>query len=345
MPIPAAFRDAMRRRGFWVDYLLTEGAEWPEFKRGCQIAAPVGGGYEIVVALTDLLYETNLYLRRPGAKKLSWMGRNDLANWPRDVLRWEETLLITEAAARIDADFAASDVLLVLLYPFTPLTDEDDRKQIHARMRKAYASLGVLSTSTIHRCVRHCLSDATGNIWWQHPKHGWVLKQNPETRAKVSRSWHPKRGWVFKEATTEHYEWPRSPDGPFPFKHFAGLIEAANLTCERRARRTAKRRGPAAPLAPRSKPKPTGLGDGVFTRAMLKSARCVFARGTPMAVRKPLERAFKASVAEAVSAMDVVPKAKAVVISNGRVAEVLTRMPAKRKLGVCKVETPGGRGS
>lgn len=336
MPIPVAFGDAMRRREFWVGYLLTEGAEWPEFKRGCQIAAPVGGGYEIVVALTDLLYETNLYLRRPGAKKLSWMGRNDLAEWPRDVLRWEETLLINEAAARMDADFAVSDVLLVLLYPFTPLTDEDNRKQIHARMRKAFASLGVLSTSVINRCVRHCLSDATGNIWWHRPKHGWVLKQNPAIRPKVSRSWHPRRGWVFKEDATERYQWPRSPDGPFPFKHFAGLIEAAKLTCERRARRAPKRRRPVAPLPSRPKPKPTGLSDGIFTRTMLKSARCVFARGTPAAVRKPAERAFNASVAAALSAMDAVPKAKAVVISEGQVTEVMTRMPAKRKLGFAR---------
>jgi hypothetical protein len=161
MPLPATFLDAMRRREFWVEYLLTEGAEWPEFGRRCHVVAPVGGGYEIVVGLSNLLYVTDLYLRRPGAKKLYWMGRNDLAEWPREVLRWEETLLITQAAARLDPDFAASDVLLVLLSCFTPLTAENDRRQIYARMRQAFASLGVLSTSMIHRCVRRCLPDAT----------------------------------------------------------------------------------------------------------------------------------------------------------------------------------------
>lgn len=334
MPIPDAFKDAMRRREFWVDYLLTEGAEWLEFKRGCRIAANVGGGYEIVVALTDLIYETNLYLRRPGSKKLYWMGRNDLANWPRDVLRWEETLLISEAAARMDPDFATTDVLLVLLYPFTPLTGEDDRKQIYARMRNAFASLGVLSTSVINRCVRHCLSEATDFIWWRHAENGWVLKQDTETREKVLRSWHPKRGWVLKQNTTERYEWPRSPDGPFPFKHFAGLIEAAKLTCARRIRRAPKRRA-AAPLPPRPK-KPITLGDGIFTRAMLENARLIFAKQTPAAKRRSAERSFKKSVAEALAAMDAVPKAKAVVISKGRVTEVMKRMPAKQKLGLAR---------
>lgn len=224
----------------------------------------------------------------------------------REVLRWEETLLINEAAARLDPDFAACDVLLVLLASFTPRTAADDRRQIHARMRKAFASLGVLSASLINRCVRRCVTDATDLKWEWHAKHGWVLPL-----------------------------YPRKPDGDFPFKHFAGLIEAAKLTCKRRARRAPQRRRPAAPPPPRPKPAIV-IPAGTYTRAQLMSSRLVFAKQTPAAGRRSSERSFQKSVAAALAAIDAVPKAKAVVISRGRVKEVMTRMPAKRKLGFAK---------
>lgn len=323
MPIPAVFIDAMRRRDFWVQYLLTEGAEWPEFGRRCHVAAPVGGGYEIVVGLSKLLYVTDLYLRRPGVKKLYWMGRNDLAEWPRDVLRWEETLLITQAAARLNPDFAASDVLLVLLSCFTPLTAENNRKQIYARMRKAFVSLGVLSTSLITRCVRHCLPDATGLSWRRDAKRGWVFDL-----------------------------YPRSPDGSFPYKHFAGLIEAAKRTCEQPARRARKRRPSralTAPLPPRPKAPPIVLPDEVYTRAELTSVRFIFLGATPTAEpvkglaivvpratsaaqRRSAERSLKALVQSALAAMDAITGAQAVKISKGQVSKVMTMLPeAKRK--------------
>ncbi len=301
MPMPAAFHDAMLRREFWVDYLFPSGAEWPAFGRRCHVAAPVGGGYEIVVELTSILDQTDLYLRRPGRRKLSWLGRNDLAYWPRDVLRWDETLLICEAASRLDAEFATSDVLLVLLYPFTPLTDDDDRQQVYARMRKAFKSLGVLSARLVDRCVRECLSDATGSVWWRHARHGWVLKQGDSMR----------------------YDGPRRPGRDFPFKYFAELIEAAHATCQRLPRRAAPRRAVhrrAAQSTPRPKPNRIALPDGVYTRAQLKSARLSFAPDTPAAQRKSAERALKKSVEAALAAIDAVEGAQAVTISHGRVA-------------------------
>jgi hypothetical protein len=213
MPLPAPLKDAIRRKEFWIGYILErEDAEWPTLGRSCRITVPVGGGYEIVIGLSRYLSVTDLYLRRPGVRKLYWMGRDDLAYWPREVLRWEETELISRAAALRDREFPHPGLLLLFLYRFTPLTAGDNRKAIHAEMRRAFNSLGILSERIIARCTREGASDLHDDfVWSQDEKCGWVLRQKDQ----------------------DHYWEPRCPDGKFPFTHFDALLNAAQRTCSR----------------------------------------------------------------------------------------------------------------
>ena len=212
MPVLAPLRDAIRRKDFWTGYVLErDDAEWPALGRSCRVTAPVGG-YEVVIGLSRYLYVTDLYLRRPGVRKLYWMGRDDLAYWPREVLRWEEAELISRAAALRDRELPHPGLLLVLLYRFTPLTAGDDRRAVHAQMRLAFGSLGVLSERAIGRCIREGASDLSDDfVWWPDEERGWVLRQTDQ----------------------DQYWEPRCPGGKFPFTHFAALLDAAQRTCAR----------------------------------------------------------------------------------------------------------------
>lgn len=228
MPLPAAMKEAARSKAFWLAYVLDpEGAEWPALGRRCRVDVPVGGDYALAVDLGRSLSETILSLRRPRARRTFWMGQNDLAYWPRDVLRWEETGLICRAAAALDPDFAHPGVVLLLLAQFTPLTVDDRPADVYGRVREAFESVAALAPRTAGPCARRWVNDCRteAQFGWRHDG---------------------RRGYVFRQTDIphEHHLDPRCPDGRFPFAEFGRLLDAARETCSR----------PAPPAPRRSSP-------------------------------------------------------------------------------------------
>jgi hypothetical protein len=141
------------------------------------------------------------------------LGRDDLAYWPRDVMRWSESELFGRAAARLDKELAHPGVVLALLYRFTPLTADDDRKVVWSYMRQAFGSLGVLSGRMIERCLREGTSDLRDSLVWREENCGWVLQ----------------------DLSTGRWEHPRAPKSKFPFQDFAEALGAAEQTCVQRS--------------------------------------------------------------------------------------------------------------
>jgi hypothetical protein len=226
MPLPAPPKTAIQSKKFFSAFVLErDDADWPALGKDSRLTIPVGGGYEVVIRLSRHLYESDLYMRRPGVRKLYWMGRDDLAYWPREVLRWEESQLICQAGASLEPAIPHPGIMLLFLYRFTPLTAGDNRKAIHAEMRRAFKSLGILSERTIGRCIREGTSDLTDDfVWWRDEHYGWVLRQKDQ-----DEFWHP-----------------RCPDGDFPFTYFNALVDAAQRTCvegKMRGKRDAKNKG------------------------------------------------------------------------------------------------------
>lgn len=225
MPLPGVLKEAFRSKAFWTAYILDresdDALDWPAFGHRCRVEVPAGGGYGLVFDLYRYLYQTDLWLRCPGRKRPLWLARDDLAYWPREVLRWPEAELFSRAAARLDKELPHPGVVLALLYRFTPLTAGDDRRAIWSMMRQAFESLGVLSGRMIERCLREGTSDERDGFAWSEEKPGWVLR----------------------ELSTGRFVHPRAPKSKFPFQDFAKAIEAAEQTClERHGRRRIGRR-------------------------------------------------------------------------------------------------------
>jgi hypothetical protein len=222
MPIPAVLEDAFRSRQFWLDYLLDrfDEPEWPALGHRCRAEFPVGGGYALVIDFTRFLHRTDLSLRCPAREHPRWLARDDLAYWPREVLRWSETELLSKAAARLDTDLQHPGLLLVLLYRFTPLTADDDRRVVWSLMRQAFNSLGVLSLRAIERCLREGASDLRDGFAWRDCKRGWVLQ----------------------DLSSGRDEPPRAPKSKFPFREYAALLNAAQRTCDENGGRRRTRR-------------------------------------------------------------------------------------------------------
>lgn len=208
MPFPDEFREAIQSKKFWIDYILNriDEPKWPAFGRRCRVDIAIGAGYRLVFDLRPYLYQTDLWLRCPRRRRpLLWLARDDLAYWPREVLRWPEAELLSRAAARRDEELSHPGLLLVLLYRFTPLTAGDDRRSIWSLMRQAFGSLGVLSGRAVERCLREGTSDERDNLVWCEQKCGWVLKY----------------------VDSENYEHPRAPKSKFPFREFAAALQVA----------------------------------------------------------------------------------------------------------------------
>lgn len=212
MPIPGVLKEAFRSKQFWTGYVLNrdETPEWPAFGRRCRAEVPIGNGYSLVFDLMRSLYWTNLSLLCPRRKRPLWLARDDLAYWPREVLRWPEAELFSRAAAQFDKQLPHPGVVLVLLYRFTPLTAGDDRRVIWSMMRQAFESLNVLSGRAVERCLREGNSDLRDTFAWSEEK---------------------KAGWVLQDLSTDRFEHPRAPKSKFPFQDFAKALAAAEQTC------------------------------------------------------------------------------------------------------------------
>jgi len=212
MSFPAAFVEAAQSEEFWTAYILDRGTspEWPAFGRRCRVEVPTGGGYGLVFDLSRFLCQTDLSLRCPRRKRLAWLGRDDLAYWPREVMRWPEVILFCRAAARVDSTLNHPGVLLALLYRFTPLTAGDSRRAVWSLMRGALRALGVLSGRAIERCLRVGTSDERDGFAWREEECGWVLQ----------------------DLSSGRYEFPRAPGGKFPFREFAAALRVADAVTE-----------------------------------------------------------------------------------------------------------------
>jgi hypothetical protein len=149
--------------------------------------------------------------------ELAW---DDLAHWHPEALRWDELDAIARAVAWRDSSLPHPGVLVLLLCRFAPMTEGEDGDLGASLLQDALAAAD-MREETIE-CVwgnidvRHA-----GMRWREHPGRGFVLEQNLALERASGRPLHTLRSAV--------------PENPFPFAELQGSVNAARLTCYRRA--------------------------------------------------------------------------------------------------------------
>lgn len=165
------------QKQFWIDYVHFEepGIHYPEFENN-PIKFQVSDEYSLVLSLPADLWLRNLYLSSHSPASLTLLGWNDDAYFHPYVFRWDEFEAVNRCLATRQADWKLSEISLLLLYQFVPITHADDIKARRQRVSSAWKSLNLFSEVEIENLVKLTTLTIDKSMYWTlKPDLGWVM--------------------------------------------------------------------------------------------------------------------------------------------------------------------------
>lgn len=189
MPFDDAVTSMIRRKRFWTDYYFLTESPGPKFE---DLDDPEFDPLKVVVHEIEFrcsktsslildfdedLIRIALSLKCSGSRKPIDLGYADLAHPFQHVLRWEELQLICRCICKADKTMKYPGVALLMLFPFAPITVDDDLEAIRSTLTEAWVSLNLFSVSRIERLVgRTCRPLTASWRWiWSSAREGWIL--------------------------------------------------------------------------------------------------------------------------------------------------------------------------
>jgi hypothetical protein len=135
VPVSEALRRLAEDPGFWT------GDGPPPDAHELRVPFPVADGFGLVLDLDLATGERTLGLRQPATAEPVQLGRAAPGEpWPA-ALRWWELDLCARVIALEDPTLPHPGLVVALLSPFAPATDDDDPAEIAAVREAAYRSL------------------------------------------------------------------------------------------------------------------------------------------------------------------------------------------------------------
>jgi hypothetical protein len=136
VPVSEALRRLAEDPRFWTGDGLP-----PTDPLSLRVPFPVADGFGLVLDLDLAGGERTLGLRQPATTEPVQLGRADPGDpWPA-ALRWWELDLCARVIALDDPTLPHPGLVVALLSPFAPATDDDDAAEIAAVREAAYRSL------------------------------------------------------------------------------------------------------------------------------------------------------------------------------------------------------------
>ena len=136
MGVSAALRRLAEDPGFWT------GAVPPSADhRELRVPFPVAGGYGLVLDVDPATGERALGLREPASTEPVPLGTHLPGRPAPAALRWWELDLCARVIALADPTLPHPGLVMALLSPFAPPTDDDDAAEVAAVRAAAYRSL------------------------------------------------------------------------------------------------------------------------------------------------------------------------------------------------------------
>lgn len=197
MPLDRGLLDLFRTRDFWAaHYFLTEPVrDYPEVE-ALPIRFRLPGRFALLLRLSSLLHPT-LYLVHPSLGEPAQLGWDDEAHWHPDVLRWEECAAVCRCVAAGDPALPHPGWPLLLLYRFTPITPDDDRRAIRSLLRTTWRATGLFGRAEVERLIDRADHATDGGYEWFYTRRcGWTLEGGEEyTLRTINNPDFPFRLW------------------------------------------------------------------------------------------------------------------------------------------------------
>ncbi|AGL21702.1 hypothetical protein [Actinoplanes sp. N902-109] len=141
MPVPEALRRLSEDPEFW-SLLRAEDGAFPDPETAeLRVSFPVTGGYGLVLEIDLATGEQTLGLREPATSEPVPLGRFAAGHPFPAALRWHELELCARVIALEDPTLPHPGLVIALLAPFAPVTEDDDGSTVAAVREAAYRSL------------------------------------------------------------------------------------------------------------------------------------------------------------------------------------------------------------
>lgn len=109
-------------------------------------------------------------------------------HWRLPAFRWAELLQIVHAASKMQQDRPLSSArALLLLFPSTWISDDDNLDAVRKELQGAWKTLNLVPQSQIAPLVEQLIASSQSDVRWQrHESIGWVNDGDNSTRNPVS---------------------------------------------------------------------------------------------------------------------------------------------------------------
>ena len=167
VPVSEALRRLSEDPQFWTgDSAITDDPDAPELR----VSFPVTGGYALVLELDLANGERTLGLRGPATSEPVQLARARAEGPFPAALRWWELDVLARVIALDDPTLPHPGLVVALLSPFAPATDDDDEQTMAAMREAAYRSLRrEVEPSPPSGPEQAPLPLFTGEHWWPAP--------------------------------------------------------------------------------------------------------------------------------------------------------------------------------